>query len=87
MLLVGRQEGQNGGLLVWLSVWGPIYKISYNLSYDYRKFVVRSTYDSDLKSTKINFFYEYRRLICEHCLRQSYDFASESYLRKASGPS
>ena len=24
----------------------PIYKISYDLSYDYRKFVVRSTYDT-----------------------------------------
>ena len=24
-------------------VWGPIYKISYDLSYDYRKFIVRST--------------------------------------------
>jgi len=23
--------------------WGPIYKISYDLSYDYRKFIVRST--------------------------------------------
>jgi len=34
--------------------WGPIYKIvSYDLSYDYRKFIVRSTYDSDLKRAEI----------------------------------
>jgi len=26
-----------------LSFWSPIYKISYDLSYDYRKFIVRST--------------------------------------------
>jgi len=26
---------------------GPIYKISYDLSYDHRKFIVRSTYDSE----------------------------------------
>jgi len=30
---------------------GPIYKISYDLSQDYRKFIVRSTYDSDLHAT------------------------------------
>jgi len=35
-------------------VWGPIYKISYDLSYDYRKFIVRSTYDSDLKRAEIS---------------------------------
>jgi len=34
--------------------WGPIYKISYDLSYDYRKFIVRSTYDSDLKPAEIS---------------------------------
>jgi len=34
--------------------WGPIYKISYDLSYDYRKFVVRSTYNSDLKRAEIS---------------------------------
>ena len=34
--------------------WGPIYKISYNLSYDYRKSIVRSTYDSDLKRAEIS---------------------------------
>jgi len=33
---------------------GPIYKISYDLSYDYRKFIVRSTYDSDLKHAEIS---------------------------------
>ena len=26
---------------------GPIYKISYDFSYDYLKFIVRSTYDHD----------------------------------------
>ena len=31
---------------------GPIYKISYDLSQDYRKFIVRSTYDSDLQRAK-----------------------------------
>jgi len=31
---------------------GPIYKISYDLSYDYLKFIVRSTYDSDLQRAK-----------------------------------
>jgi len=30
----------------------PIYKISYDLSQDYRKFIVRSTYDSDLQRAK-----------------------------------
>ena len=35
--------------------WSPIYKISYDLSYDYRKFIVRLTYDRDLKSAKICF--------------------------------
>ena len=34
--------------------WGPIYKISYDLSYDYRTFIVRSTYDSDLKRAEIS---------------------------------
>ena len=33
---------------------GPIYKISYDLSYDYRKFIVRSTYDGDLKRAEIS---------------------------------
>ena len=37
-----------------LLFWGPIYKISYDLSYDYRKFIVRSTYDSDLKRAEIS---------------------------------
>ena len=32
----------------------PIYKISYDLSYDYREFIVRSTYDSDLKRAEIS---------------------------------
>jgi len=34
--------------------WGPIYKISYDLSYDYRKFIVRLTCDSDLKRAEIS---------------------------------
>jgi len=33
---------------------GPIYRISYDLSYDYCKFIVRSTYDSDLKRAEIS---------------------------------
>jgi len=37
-----------------LCVRGPIYKISYDLSYDYRKFIVRSAYDSDLKRAEIS---------------------------------
>ena len=37
-----------------MSARDPIYKISYDLSYDYRKFVVRSTYDSDLQRAKIS---------------------------------
>jgi len=43
----------------------------------YRKFIVRSTYDSELKSAK-NLFQEYRKLICEQCLRRNHNFASES---------
>jgi len=31
------------------ATWGPIFKISYDLSKYYRKFIVRSTYDSDLQ--------------------------------------
>ena len=31
---------------------GPIYKISYDLLQDYRKFIVRSTYNSDLQRAK-----------------------------------
>jgi len=62
---------------------GPIYKISYDLSYDYRKFIVRSPYDSDLKRSDRNFSQECRKLVYEHYLRRYYDFARESYLRKA----
>ena len=36
-------------------IWGPIYKIFYDLAYDYRKFSVRSTYDSDIKRAEISF--------------------------------
>jgi len=41
---------------------GPIYNISYDLAYDYRKFIVRSTYDSDLTGAEIS-LREYRKLI------------------------
>ena len=34
--------------------WGRIYNISYDFSQDYLKFIVRSTYDSDLQHTKIS---------------------------------
>ena len=41
---------------------GSIFKISYDLSYEYRKFIVRSTYDSDLTCAEIS-IREYRKLI------------------------
>jgi len=41
-------------LLLLLLCMSLIYKISYDLSYDYRKFIVRSTHDSDLKRAKIS---------------------------------
>jgi len=34
-------------------VWGPIYKISYDLSEDYLKFIVGSTYNSELQHAKL----------------------------------
>jgi len=37
-----------------LIVWGPIYQIFYDLSYNYRTCIVRSTYDSDLKRAEIS---------------------------------
>jgi len=37
-----------------LETWRPIYKMSYDLSYDYRKFIVTSTYDSGLKRAEIS---------------------------------
>ena len=45
-----------------LQVRGPIYKISYDLAYDYRKFIARSTYDSDSTCAEIS-LREYRKLI------------------------
>jgi len=48
---------------VWLFTSGlaksrdPIYKISYDLSYDYRTFIVRPTYDSDSKRAEISLRY------------------------------
>ena len=61
--------------------WGPIYKISYDLSYDYFKFIVRSTYDSDLKRAEISLrnIISYT-VVYEHYLRRYYDLARESYL-------
>ena len=41
---------------------GPIYKISYDLAYDYRNFIVRSTQDSDLTCAEIS-LRECRKLI------------------------
>ena len=35
----------------------------------------------------LDFYLEYRKLMYEHYLRRSYDFASELYLRKALRPS
>ena len=37
-----------------LYFWGPIYKISYDLSQDYLTFIVKSTYDGDLQRAKIS---------------------------------
>ena len=54
----------------------------HDLSQAYLKFIVRSTYDSDLQRAK-NCPSNIVKLICEHHLRQSYDFASGSYLREA----
>ena len=45
-------------------------------------FIVRLTYDSDLKRAKID-LRNITSLIDEHYLRRYYDFARESYLRKS----
>jgi len=50
----GRGYHRLAGLVSPILAWGPIYKISYDLSYDYRKFIVRPTYDSDLKRAEIS---------------------------------
>ena len=47
------------------------------------KFIVPSTYDSDLRHAKISL----KSIIYEHYLRRSYDLASEFYLRKTLRPS
>ena len=36
------------------TIWGPVYTISYDLSYNYLRFIVRSTYDSDLQCAEIS---------------------------------
>jgi len=46
----------------------PVYKISYDLAYNYRKFIINEISQ------------EYHKLNHEHYLRQYYDFARESYL-------
>jgi len=61
---------------------GPIYKIYYDLSYDYLNFIIRLNYDGELQCVE-DFCQEYRKLIYEHYLRQSYDFANKLYARKA----
>ena len=70
------------GCLYWrnklLITLEPDLQISYDLLYDYRNFIVRLTYDSDLKRAEIFV----RKLICEHNLRRYYDFARESYNEK-----
>ena len=66
-----------------VSIWGLIYKISYDLSQRYLEFVVRWTYDRDLKRAKIIISEECRKQIYEYYFRRSYNFASESYIRKA----
>jgi len=42
-------------MFIILSDVGPIDKISYDFSYDYLKFIVRLSYDSDLKHAMISF--------------------------------
>jgi len=42
-------------MFIILSNGGPIDKISYDFSYDYLKFIVRLSYDSDLKHAMISF--------------------------------
>ena len=44
-------------LAFFLKFKGPIYKISYDLSYDHRTFIVRPTYHSDLKRAEISLRY------------------------------
>jgi len=51
---VQYDSGQTQVSAELLTARGTIYKISYDLSYDYRKFIVRSTYDSDLKCAEIS---------------------------------
>jgi len=66
-----------------LIVWGPIYQIFYDLSYDYRKFIVRSTYDSDLKRAEIslrNIVSQFTNIISDDITMLH---ARESYLWKA----
>ena len=52
----GASSIGTGSTGVWIDqdTRGPIYQISYDLAYDYRKFIVRSTCDSDLKRAKIS---------------------------------
>ena len=58
--------------------WRPLGPDLQNiLRFIINKHIERSTYDSDLKRAKISL-----KLIYEHYLRRSYNFASESYLRK-----
>ena len=62
--------------------WGQIYKISYDLSQHYLKFIVRSTYDSDLERAKLFPIGISQVSLRTLSRRRSYDFASESYPRK-----
>ena len=68
-------EVSDAGWLAHCSSQGPDIQNILWQSYDFLTIMpkLRSTYDG--------------RLIYEHCLRRSYNFASESYLRKALRPS
>jgi len=50
-----KEQGSHSTVTLQLFALGQIYNISYDLSQDYLKFVVRSTYDMELKRAKISF--------------------------------
>jgi len=47
-----------------MSLWGPIYKISYDLSSDYLKFIVGYTYELTIVTYSVlSCRYEYHQLV------------------------
>jgi len=75
------------GVAYSTKLWPPIYKISYDLSYDYLEFIVRSTCDSDLQRAKISLGINISSFFCELYFKRSYDIESESYRKKTLRPS